>query len=151
MRKGDVIIAKNYLSADEIDTLNRLVVIFLETAELRAKNRVDLTLDFWRENVERILSNNDMALLEGKGSVSHGQMETHAKVEYDTFNARRKKQEAEQADAQDLEELRQLGEAARKVEHVSRLFLWLTLQHRGYDILVAYFPARLVYFPVAGV
>ena len=40
VRKQDLIIAKNYLSEDEIDTLNRLVVIFLETAELRAKNRL---------------------------------------------------------------------------------------------------------------
>ena len=39
VRKQDVTIAKNYLSADEVDTLNRLVVIFLEQAELRAKER----------------------------------------------------------------------------------------------------------------
>lgn len=37
VRKQDVIVAKNYLTADEIDTLNRLVVIFLEQAELRVK------------------------------------------------------------------------------------------------------------------
>ncbi len=37
VRKQDIYTAKNYLDADEIDTLNRLVVIFLETAELRAK------------------------------------------------------------------------------------------------------------------
>ena len=42
VRKQDVLIAKNYLSADEIDTLNRLVVIFLEQAELRVKQRGDL-------------------------------------------------------------------------------------------------------------
>ncbi len=39
VRKQDILIAKNYLTEDEIDTLNRLVVIFLETAELRAKSR----------------------------------------------------------------------------------------------------------------
>src|SRR5699024_1542803 len=39
VRKQDILIAKNYLTEDEIDTLNRLVTIFLETAELRAKNR----------------------------------------------------------------------------------------------------------------
>ncbi len=37
VRKADIIVAKNYLTEDELDTLNRLVVIFLETAELRAK------------------------------------------------------------------------------------------------------------------
>jgi hypothetical protein len=46
VRKQDIIIAKNYLSEDEIDTLNRLVVIFLETAELTVKERKDLTMLF---------------------------------------------------------------------------------------------------------
>lgn len=46
VRKHDVIIGKNYLTEDEIDTLNRLVVIFLEQAELRVKQRKDLTLEF---------------------------------------------------------------------------------------------------------
>lgn len=46
VRKQDIYIAKNYLTHDEIDTLNRLVVIFLESAELRAKNRMDITIDF---------------------------------------------------------------------------------------------------------
>jgi len=55
VRKQDIFIAKNYLTQDEIDTLNRLVVIFLESAELRAKNRMDITIDFWRENVDKIL------------------------------------------------------------------------------------------------
>src|SRR5699024_940056 len=39
VRKADIVIAKNYLAADEIDTLNRLVVIFLEQAELRVKQQ----------------------------------------------------------------------------------------------------------------
>ncbi len=46
VRKQDIFTAKNYLIHDEIDTLNRLVVIFLESAELRAKNRMDITIDF---------------------------------------------------------------------------------------------------------
>ena len=53
VRKQDVIIAKNYLTQDEIDTLNRLVVIFLEQAELRVKQKKDLTLDFWRDTWTR--------------------------------------------------------------------------------------------------
>ncbi len=40
MRKQYLIVAKNYLSADEMDTLNRLVVIFLEQAELRVKQQL---------------------------------------------------------------------------------------------------------------
>ena len=53
VRKGDITTAKNYLNADEVDTLNRLTVIFLETAELRVKERKDLTLKYWRENVQQ--------------------------------------------------------------------------------------------------
>ena len=63
VRKGDVFIAKNYLTEDEIDTLNRLVVVFLESAELRAKNRQDITMDFWQKNVDKIIEFNDKKLL----------------------------------------------------------------------------------------
>ena len=59
VRKQDILIAKNYLTEDEIDTLNRLVVIFIESAELRAKNRIDITMDFWRDNVDKILEFQD--------------------------------------------------------------------------------------------
>jgi len=71
VRKQDVIIAKNYLTKDEIDTLNRLVVIFLEQAELRVKQQNDLTLDFWRKNVDRMLEFNDQRILKGQGRISH--------------------------------------------------------------------------------
>ncbi len=70
VRKHDVIIAKNYLTEDEIDTLNRLVVIFLEQAELRVKQRKDLTLEFWRKNVDDLLRFNDKPVLDGPGKVS---------------------------------------------------------------------------------
>ena len=75
VRKGDIIIAKNYFSADEIDTLNRQVTIFLETAELRVKERCDLTLDFWRGNVDKILAFHDKKILHGTGSITNEKME----------------------------------------------------------------------------
>lgn len=108
VRKQDIYTAKNYLDTDEIDTLNRLVVIFLETAELRAKNRVDTTMDFWRENADRIIQTNDFALLQNRGSISKQQMQKLALVEYEQFDARRKAWDAQLADRQDEEELRQL-------------------------------------------
>ena len=49
VRKQDIYTAKNYLTEDEIDNLNRFVTVFLETAELRAKNRQDITMAFWKE------------------------------------------------------------------------------------------------------
>lgn len=71
VRKQDIFIARNYLTEDELDTLNRLVVIFLETAELRAKNRHSLTMNFWKENVDKILEFNDRLVLRHPGKISY--------------------------------------------------------------------------------
>ena len=56
VRKGDVIIAKNYLQTDEIESLDRLVDIFLTSAKERVKGCRDLTLDYWRKNVDNLLT-----------------------------------------------------------------------------------------------
>ena len=58
VRKADIVVAKNYLIEDEIDTLNRLVVIFLETAELRAKGKQETRMAFWKQNVDQIITSN---------------------------------------------------------------------------------------------
>ena len=105
VRKQDIFTAKNYLTTDEIDTLNRLVVIFLETAELRAKDRLEITISFWKENVDRILNFSDRKILTGSGSVSKIRMEETVEKVYEDFDARRKSFEALQADQHDLEEL----------------------------------------------
>ncbi len=114
VRKQDIYTAKNYLSEEEIDTLNRLVVIFLETAELQAKGRKDLTMKFWRENVDGIITYNKKNLLTGAGSVSNKQMEMIVEKVYDEFNEKRKKYEAEQADKEDLDELKQIENEIKK-------------------------------------
>lgn len=105
VRKGDVIIAKNYLLKDEIDDLNRLVDIFLTSAEMRVKERRDLTLDFWRNNVDALLTFQGKDILQGKGEVSNASMESIAHKVYDEFNTKRKQLEAKQADADDLKML----------------------------------------------
>lgn len=105
VRKGDVIIAKNYLLKDEIDDLNRLVDIFLTSAEMRVKERRDLTLDYWRNNVDALLTFQGKDILQGKGEVSNASMESIAHKVYDEFNAKRKQLEAKQADADDLKML----------------------------------------------
>lgn len=108
VRKRHILIAKNYLSADEVDTLNRLVVIFLEQAELRAKQHKNLTLDFWRSSVDRMLASNDQPLLDGPGSVSHEDMKTIAVERYEEFDTKRRQQEAITADAEDLKAIEDL-------------------------------------------
>lgn len=114
VRKQDIYTAKNYLNEDEIDSLNRFVVVFLETAELRAKNRQDITMKFWKENVDRIIDFNDKEILKGHGSISHAQMEEKVKIVYGEFDIRRKKQDALDADRQDLEELKQLEDQVKR-------------------------------------
>ncbi len=108
VRKQDIFIAKNYLTEDEIDSLNRFVMVFLETAELRAQNRQDINMDFWRDNVDKIIALNDKTLLDHKGSISNAQMEKMAAKLYLKFDAKRKIEEAKEADEQDLEELKAL-------------------------------------------
>lgn len=102
VRKQDIVIAKNYLDESELDLLNRLTTLFLDTAELRVKERKDLTLDFWRSTVDGVLTFNDKDLLQGKGSVSNAEMEKNVVAIYEKFNARRKTQEALEADQEDL-------------------------------------------------
>jgi hypothetical protein len=114
VRKQDVITAKNYLKESELDTLNRLVVIFLEQAELRVKQKTDLTLEFWRANVDRMLQFNDQPVLDGPGTVSHDDMKRITHERYDAFDQQRRAAEAIAADADDLKELEQLEENLKR-------------------------------------
>ena len=105
VRRRDIIVAKNYLATDEIDSLNRLVTIFLESAELRVKMRKDLTLDYWRNTVDKLLSDHDIPILSNHGHHSRREMLDTVNTAYDVFDARRKQEEAQQADEDDLKEL----------------------------------------------
>jgi len=114
VRKQDIYIAKNYLTEDELDTLNRMVIIFLEVAELQAKEKKDITMKFWHENVNDIITFNKKNMLVGKGSVSNEQMEKFVDDVYEMFKEKRKGFELQQADAEDLEELKLLEEKISK-------------------------------------
>ena len=114
VRKQDILVAKNYLTEDEIDTLNRLVVIFLETAELRTKNRQEIRMAFWQQNVEQIISSNGFTVLTHVGKVSHARMEQQIESLFLDFDQRRKQQEAASADSQDEAELKALENTLKK-------------------------------------
>lgn len=108
VRKADIVVAKNYLTEDEIDTLNRLVVIFLETAELRAKAKQETRMAFWRQNVDQIITSNGFPLLTHAGTISHAQMEARTGEMYIRFDQDRKQREAIEADLQDEADLKAL-------------------------------------------
>lgn len=114
VRKGDIVVAKNYLKADEIDTLNRLVNIFLDSAELRVKRLQTITIDYWKKSVNTLLSYNDFPILEGNGSVSRDDMEKIVKERYDEFDQNRRIQEAIAADLEDIKELEDLEKEISK-------------------------------------
>jgi hypothetical protein len=108
VRKTDIVVAKNYLTEDEIDSLNRLVVIFLETAELRAKSKQETRMDFWKQNVDQIITSNGFPLLTHAGSISHEEMQQHTEKLYLDFDEQRKRREALEADQQDEDDLKTL-------------------------------------------
>lgn len=117
VRKQDILIAKNYLTEDEIDTLNRLVVIFLETAELRAKSRQETPMAFWQSRVGDIISSNGFPLLADAGSISQKQVEQLTSERYAEFDQRRRTQEAIAADQADEAELKALEDKLKHRSH----------------------------------
>ena len=114
VRKTDIVVAKNYLTEDEIDTLNRLVVIFLETAELRAKSTQETRMAFWKQNVDQIISSNGFPLLTHAGSISHEQMEARTGELYLAFDHQRITREAQKADQQDAADLAALESTIKR-------------------------------------
>ena len=114
VRKADIVVAKNYLTEDEIDTLNRLVVIFLETAELRAKGKKETRMVFWKQNVDQIITSNGFPLLTHAGTISHEQMEARTDELYLKFDRDRKRQEAVEADLKDEADLKVLENTLKR-------------------------------------
>lgn len=108
VRKADVVIAKNYLNAEELDHLNRLVNMFFEFAELRAKQRQHMQLADWRRYVDNFMAFNEQPLLTNAGKVSRDDMIEVAHQRYETFDQNRKQAEALAEDKAELEALEKL-------------------------------------------
>lgn len=94
VRKGDVTVAKNYLHADEIDELNRIVVMYLDYAEDQARRRHVLYMRDWRERLDAFLQFSQRAILTDAGTVSRVVADRLALDEYDKFHACRLAAEA---------------------------------------------------------
>lgn len=85
VRRSDVTIAKNYLSEQEVDSLNLLSNAFLELAELRARNRVVMTMADWKDALVRYIQVNDHDVLPDAGHITHEQAEEKALSEYEKY------------------------------------------------------------------
>lgn len=84
MRK-DVVIGKNYLVEQELDTLNRLVASYLEFAELQARNGKLMKMDDWANKLNDFLALSDFDILTHAGKISAEQAKQKAKLEYDKY------------------------------------------------------------------
>lgn len=108
VRKADVVVAKNYLNEDELDSLNRLASMFFEFAEFRAKQKQHLQLADWRQFIDKFMAFNEQPLLNHRGNISREQMKALVHECYESFDKQRKTAAALDADRIELEQLEQL-------------------------------------------
>jgi hypothetical protein len=104
-RKADVVIAKNYLSSDEIAELNRLTTMFLDFAEDRASRGQQIVMAEWVTQTNRFIEFTDRNVLNGPGAVSRTSMETEARKRYGDFDTKRREIELKRSEAEHVEEL----------------------------------------------
>jgi len=84
-RKVDVSIAKNYLSPEELDQLNRIVNLYLEFAELQAMNRKTMKMTDWIDKLDQFLQISDRDILTHAGSISAEAARLKAEAEYEKY------------------------------------------------------------------
>ena len=89
VRKGDIVIAKNYLAEEELLALNNLVEQYLVFAEGQAMRRIPMYMKDWIDKLNGFLSLNDRAILENAGRISHEMAMQLAEAEYEKFNRKR--------------------------------------------------------------
>lgn len=114
VRKGDVVVAKNYLGEAEIKELNLIVTMFLDTAELRASRRQTMQLAEWEIVLDNFLKSNELPLLKNAGSLSAKRAEQIAHRRYDEFDGKRKQAERARVDSDDVDELKKIAEVVKK-------------------------------------
>lgn len=115
--KRDVATAKNYLSPPEIDTLNRITVMFLDQAEFRAQRRQDIRIRDWEGFLDKFLRHTELPVLAGSGSISHEDALSWAHGQYEAFAERRRLEAEATAQERYVEDLRtsaQLLDSARR-------------------------------------
>jgi hypothetical protein len=112
--KQDIGTAKNYLDAAEIDTLNRITVMFLDQAEFRAMRRQDIRLADWDGFFDKFLRDTELPVLDNAGRVSRQQAQEWADRQYDAFAERRRLEVEQAAGARYLDDLRSAADAMGK-------------------------------------
>lgn len=98
VRKTDVTVAKNYMTHEEISTLNLIVNMYLDYAELQAKNHRAMHMADWEEKLNRFLQFTGREVLQNFGTVKREVAEALALAEYEKYDAHRKMIEAADVD-----------------------------------------------------
>jgi hypothetical protein len=106
-----VTVAKNYLNAAEIVELNRIVVMFLDFAEDRARRRKQVFLNDWKTRLDDSLRFNERVVLPHGGRVSRGDADRRAADEYERFAARRRAALEDEGEANALRQLENTASA----------------------------------------
>ena len=83
--KADVTVAKNYLSEQEIDYLERIVSLYLDYAELQAERHIPMSMEDWAMRLDAFLEFNGNELLIGPGKISAERAKLHAETEYEKY------------------------------------------------------------------
>jgi hypothetical protein len=102
VRKGDVIVAKNYMSHEEISTLNLIVNMYLDYAELQARGHQVMHMADWEDRLNLFLQFNGRKVLQDLGSIKREVAEALAIAEYEKYDANRRQLEVDDVD--ELEE-----------------------------------------------
>jgi len=117
VRKQDVTVAKNYLRREEIEELDRIVVMYLDYAEDQARRRRVMTMRDWEEKLDAFLQFNERDILTHAGKLRADVAEALALERYQTFDTTRREAARLAADAEDIGALekveRQLERTAR--------------------------------------
>ena len=83
--KADVTVAKNYLSQEEMDYLERIVTMYLDYAEFQARRKIPMSMEDWSRRLDGFLEFNGEKLLTGPGKISAEQAKLHAETEYEKY------------------------------------------------------------------
>ena len=83
--KTDVVIAKNYLKENELESLGRIVNAYLDLAEDRAKRQIPMTMEDWAKRLDLFLMADDREILQDKGKITHEIAKEFAESEFEKF------------------------------------------------------------------
>lgn len=83
--KSDVVVAKNYLTPEELNELGLIVNAFLDLAERRARRKIPMTMEDWAKRLDIFLNADELPLLEGKGKMRFDEAKLHAESEFEKY------------------------------------------------------------------